>query len=208
MERDDKNKINMNMKLLRGMVKGLVLKKAGLPLYMENNVLLRGKSFISIGRYTFVSKDVSIKTRGGEVEIGEHVLIRDGVRIQGGDERTACCFIGDYSSINHNSSILFGGGVFVGKYVMIGPNVVITSGGHRFDDISIPMRFQECYFEKVTIEDDVWIGASSVILPGVRIGKGSVIGAGSVVTNDVEPYSVVVGNPAKVLRYRLEMAQI
>ncbi|MEW6417030.1 MAG: DapH/DapD/GlmU-related protein [Nitrospirota bacterium] len=194
----------MNIKLIRGMLKGLFLKKAGFPIYIENNVLFRGRSFISIGKGSFISKDVSIKTRGGNVVIGENVLIRDGVRLQGGSEPAPCCIIGEYSSINHNSSILFSGGVFIGKYVMIGPNVVITSGGHRFDDISIPMRFQECYFERIVIEDDVWIGALSVILPGIQIGKGAVVGAGSVVTRDVEPFSIVAGNPARVLNDRME----
>jgi maltose O-acetyltransferase len=54
----------------------------------------------------------------------------------------------------------------------------------------------------VVIEDDVWIGTRVIILPGVHVGTGSVIGAGSVVTHDVEPYSIVGGNPAKLIRYR------
>ena len=58
--------------------------------------------------------------------------------------------------------------------------------------------------KKVTISDDVWIGANAIILPGVTIGKGSVIAGGAVVTKDVEPYMIVGGNPAKVIRSRLK----
>ena len=54
----------------------------------------------------------------------------------------------------------------------------------------------------ITVEDDVWIGANSVILPGVHINKGAIIGAGSVVTKDIPPYAIAVGNPAKVIKYR------
>jgi serine acetyltransferase len=60
----------------------------------------------------------------------------------------------------------------------------------------------------ITIEDDVWIGSYSIILSGIRIGKGAVVAAGSVVVNDVEPYSIVGGNPAKFIRYRIDQKLI
>jgi acetyltransferase-like isoleucine patch superfamily enzyme len=59
----------------------------------------------------------------------------------------------------------------------------------------------------VTIEDDVWIGSNAIILPGVRIGKGSVIGAGSIVTSDIPPYALAYGTPAKVMKYRPQEVQ-
>jgi acetyltransferase-like isoleucine patch superfamily enzyme len=64
------------------------------------------------------------------------------------------------------------------------------------------MKDQPTYVAKVIIEDDVWIGANATILPGVRVGKGSVIGAGSVVTNDIPEYSIAVGIPARVISKR------
>lgn len=88
---------------------------------------------------------------------------------------------------------------------MMGPDVLIISRhqNHRFDDLSRPMRLQG-YAESapVVIEDDVWLGARVIVLPGIRIGRGAVVGAGAIVTKDVPPYAVCVGNPARIVRYR------
>ena len=81
---------------------------------------------------------------------------------------------------------------------MIGPNVTITAGAHP---ISPALRDHDIQYNlPVIIEDHVWIGAGAIILPGVRIGKDSVIGAGSVVTKDIPAGSVAVGNPCRVIR--------
>jgi len=86
--------------------------------------------------------------------------------------------------------------VVIGDRVQFGPNVSIFSAGH---DTSVLSRIKFVEFgHPVFIEDDCWIGGSVIILPGVRIGKGSTVGAGSVVTKDIPPYSVAVGNPCKV----------
>ena len=67
----------------------------------------------------------------------------------------------------------------------------------------MPMYMQEeSFYGKTIIEDDVWIGARSIILPGRKIGEGSIVAAGSVVTKDVEPFSIVGGNPAKLIKFR------
>ena len=111
------------------------------------------------------------------------------------------------TSLGNNSGIgvnaLLTGTVTIGNNVMMGPDCMIFSSNHRFDRLDIPMCCQGNSEEMpVVIEDDVWIGARVIILPGVQIGTGSIIGAGSVVTNDVEPYSIVAGNPARLIRYR------
>lgn len=94
------------------------------------------------------------------------------------------------------------GPVRIGADVMMGPEVMIYARGHAFtgDQPMIEQSFDEA--EEVVIEDDVWIGARVIILPGVRIGTGSVIGAGAVVSKDVPARSVAVGNPARVVRSR------
>jgi maltose O-acetyltransferase len=108
--------------------------------------------------------------------------------------------IGDYSGIGINANIDM---ATIGRYVMMGPDVIILSTNHRFDDVNLPMGFQGFGVSKrVIIEDDCWIGARTIILPGRRIGKGAVVGAGSVVTKDVPPFAVVAGNPAAILKYR------
>lgn len=86
--------------------------------------------------------------------------------------------------------------VVIGDRVQFGPNVSIFSAGH---DTSVLSRIKFVEFgHPVFIEDDCWIGGNVIILPNVRIGKGSTVGAGSVVTKDIPPYSVAVGNPCKV----------
>lgn len=108
--------------------------------------------------------------------------------------------IDDNSGIGAYSQI---GMVKLGKNVMMGVDCLIISQNHRFDDISIPMREQGFHYpEPVIIEDDVWIGSRVTILPGVKIGRGSVVGAAAVVTKDVEPFTIVGGNPAKIIGRR------
>lgn len=108
--------------------------------------------------------------------------------------------IGDNSRINERSRIR---NVIIGKNVLIAPEVYILHSGHAYGDRSIPMLEQgETSYAKTVIEDDVWIGARSIILPGRRIGKGAIVAAGSVVTKDVEPYVIVGGNPARFIRAR------
>ena len=110
------------------------------------------------------------------------------------------------SEIGNNSGIGMGsyiGTVKIGNDVMMGPEVVILSLDHNYFDPSIPIRSQGVREDRpVVIEDDVWIGTRSIILPDVKIGKGSIIAAGSVVSKNVEPYSIVAGNPAKVIKKR------
>lgn len=110
--------------------------------------------------------------------------------------------INEKTSINRNFFINARGGLSIGKNVLIGPYVIIYTTNHIYSDISIPINEQGQTEEAVIIEDDVWIGAKAIILPGVNIGKGSIVAAGAVVTKDVPPYSIVGGIPAKIIRNR------
>ena len=95
------------------------------------------------------------------------------------------------------------GEVHIGNYVMMGPEVIIYTSGHKFDDLEIPMGEQGFTpMKPVIIGNDVWIGRRVIIMPGVHIGDGCVIGEGAVVTKDIPPYSVVGGVPAKIIRTR------
>ena len=108
--------------------------------------------------------------------------------------------IGNNVQINERTRLR---NVKIGNDVMIAPEVYILHSGHVFDDKEITMRFQGEKFYPVTIiEDDVWIGARAIINAGKKIGKGSIVAAGSVVTKDVEPYTIVGGNPAKIIKNR------
>ncbi|QFT08590.1 Putative acetyltransferase [Vibrio sp. THAF190c] len=91
----------------------------------------------------------------------------------------------------------------LGNNVMVAQNVQIIGGNHAFNRTDLPMMFQgEGKQGPIVIENDVWLGASCIILTGVTIGEGAIIAAGSVVTKSVEPYSIVGGNPAKLIKKR------
>ena len=109
--------------------------------------------------------------------------------------------IGDYSGLGLNAR-LDGPGIVIGNNVLMGPDAVILTGNHKHDDITMPIQAQGIETAPVIIEDDVWIGTRVIILPGIRIGKSSIIGAGAVVSKDVPPFSIAVGNPARVVRKR------
>lgn len=114
--------------------------------------------------------------------------------------------IDEGSGLGQNCAIH--GPVSIGKYVMMGPNVLILTQNHRFDRIDIPMALQgNTQHLPVIIEDDVWIGARCILLPGVRIGQGAILAAGSVVSHDVPPYSIVGGVPAKVIHWRIPSSE-
>jgi acetyltransferase-like isoleucine patch superfamily enzyme len=96
-------------------------------------------------------------------------------------------------------------GVHIMKYSMLGPNVVIVGKDHLYDQPAIPIIFSGRPISRVTvIGRDVWIGAGAVIVGGVNIGDGAIIGAGSVVTKDIPPFSIFCGNPARFLKKRFD----
>ena len=95
--------------------------------------------------------------------------------------------------------------VTFGKYVLVAPKLAILGGDHRFDIPGTPIMYSgRPEVPPTVIEDDVWIGYRVTIMAGVRVGRGAVIAAGSVVTKDVDPYTVVAGVPAKPVRKRFE----
>ena len=117
-----------------------------------------------------------------------------------GSGKNVC--IGDNSGIGLNACIP--SNTIIGANVMMGPNCHILARHHRFDRTDIPMRQQGYTDNKQTIiEDDVWIGRDVLMMPGRIIKKGSIIGGGCVLTKDFPEYSIVGGNPSKLIRSRL-----
>ena len=109
--------------------------------------------------------------------------------------------IGDYSGIGINAHIP--NGTIIGDYVMMGPNVFILDINHNHDRIDIPMALQGSDEKKIVkIEDDVWIGRDVFILPGRIIKKGSIVAARTVVCKDFQEYSIIGGNPSKLIKSR------
>jgi acetyltransferase-like isoleucine patch superfamily enzyme len=110
--------------------------------------------------------------------------------------------LGKHLTFNYLSTIDGRGGVTIGNYVMIGQKTTILTTNHGFSETMKYMKSQEVTTKPVIIQDDVWIGAGSIILPGVTLHSGCVVGAGSVVTKDVENDVIVAGVPAKLIRKR------
>lgn len=120
---------------------------------------------------------------------------------------------GDYVTIGTNSNFMAtGADLIIGNKVLFGPHCFIITGNHQINRIGLYItdvtQKTECCDEPVVIEDDVWIGAGTIILKGVTISKGSVIGAGSVVTKSTRPYSVNAGNPCKEIKMRFTEEEI
>ena len=113
-------------------------------------------------------------------------------------------FIGDDFECNTNVMINARGvgEIFIGKNVLIGPNAVLRSNNHNFSETSQPIANQGMKGGKIIIDNDVWIGSNVVILPNINIGKGSIVGAGAVVTSNVDSYSIVAGVSAKEIGKR------
>ena len=106
--------------------------------------------------------------------------------------------IGDHTRIGLHNTII--GPVTIGSHVNLAQGITVTALNHNFEDSEKRIDEQGVSTSAVTIEDDIWIGANAVVLPGVTIGHHSVVAAGAVVTKDVPPHSLVAGVPAKVIK--------
>ncbi len=150
----------------------------------------RSNSKIISGRWIrYISAKLFIKKCGKNINIEPNALINKNIEI------------GNNSNIGINAKLM--GRIIIGNDVLMGPDVIMLTSGHKFENINIPIRLQGKTEERcIIIGDDVWIGTRVVILPGVKIGNHAIIGAGSVVTKNVPDFSIVAGVPAKIIKYR------
>jgi acetyltransferase-like isoleucine patch superfamily enzyme len=133
-----------------------------------------------LGNYTIIEDFATVNNGVGDVVIGSNSIVGIG-----------CTIIGPLE---------------IGNDVMLAQNIVISGLNHGYEMIDIPPSKQKTVTKKITIGDNVWIGANSVVTAGVTIGKHAIIGAGSIVTKDIPEYTVSVGNPAKIVkRYNLQL---
>lgn len=131
----------------------------------------------------------------GRVSIGENAYFNaDGGNIAIAD--------GVAFNTDTNLNASFGGRIQIGINCLIGPGVVMRTANHIYSDPGRFIRDQGHDIQDITIEDDCWLGANVIVVGGVKIGKGSVIGAGSIVTKDIPSMSVAVGVPARVIKIR------
>lgn len=107
-------------------------------------------------------------------------------------------YFGKFSYANYNLTLVDDAPIYIGDYVKIGPNVTLSAGTHPIDPVSRKQQLQ--YNKSIRIGNNVWLGAHTSVMPGVTIGENTVIGAGSVVTNDIPANVVAFGSPCRVYR--------
>ena len=137
--------------------------------------------------------------KGGRILVGKQSALDAGVILRANGNTIS---IGDNSSINPYCMIHGGGGVKIGNGVRVASHTVIIAASHIFDDPTKFIHLQGESEKGIVIEDDVWIGAGARILDGIVVAKGTVVGAGAVVTKSTEAYSIVAGVPARKIRMR------
>ena len=158
---------------------------------------------ILVGEKCRISRQVIIRANTDKqpgIDIANDVCVQENVLI---NANRGFVSIGHGSWIGPCSVISGNGGVDIGKNVMIASHCAINTVSHNYCRTDIPMRDQGLNCEPVLIGDDVWIGIGAIILQGIQIGRGSIIGAGAVVTRDIPPYSIAMGTPARVTGSRL-----
>jgi acetyltransferase-like isoleucine patch superfamily enzyme len=161
-------------------------------------------------------------TVGDDVTIGDfsflHCLSENGVRIGSGtsvdrnlwlhcggtlsDHAHGYVEIGDNSYIGCNAVIGAGGGIRIGSHVLIGQSVNLHAENHRYADPDRLIVEQGVSYQGIVIEDDVWIGSKAIILDGVKIGRGAVIGAATVVNRSIPEHAIALGVPAQIVGKR------
>jgi acetyltransferase-like isoleucine patch superfamily enzyme len=192
--------------LVRGMWCSLWLGRTDGYLFVGKHVLLRHPRHLSVGHAVTIGHYVLIDalSRDG-VRLGDNVSIGDFATIKATgviSELGIGLGIGDNSNLGQYSFVGASGGVQIGRNVLVGQRVNFHSENHVFTDSDRPIKVQGTSRRGITVCDDCWIGSGSIVLDGVTIGEGAVVAAGSVVTKDVPPHTIVGGVPARVIKQR------
>jgi len=187
---------------IRAIVYRLILSMKGL-VAIESGVRLRFANHIVLHHGVYLDQGVYLHACPNGIEIGQNSIVMHGAVLHVYNFRSLPnagirignnCLIGEYSVIRGQ------GGVWIGDRVYTSPFTQILAVNHVFRDPEEPFIYQGIIAEGIVIEDDVWLGAGCIVTDGVKIGKGSVVAAGSVVTHDVPPHTLVGGVPAKIIR--------
>lgn len=147
--------------------------------------------------------EIEDSVRGTRIQVGPETVIDSFVKIKpaGGNGDV---FIGENCVINSGCVIYTGNGIKIGNNVAIAANCTLAPTNHEYESRATLIRNQGFKPSKggIVIEDDVWIGANCVILDGAILRKGCVVGAGTIVRREFDPYTILVGNPARVVGHR------
>lgn len=194
----------MNNEAIRGQFKGNPKLKKFVDWMIMNQVQTRPRWFIRMlaplyqhrGKHSVVHRSARMDTPPyRKFSLGDYSVIESFACI---NNAVGDVIIGDHTRIGLHNTII--GPVTIGCHVNLAQGITVTALNHNFEDSDKRIDEQGVSTTPVTIEDDIWIGANAVILPGVTIGNHSVVAAGAVVTKNVPPHSLVAGVPAKIIK--------
>lgn len=201
----------VGLMLIRGLVRKPFLKSSSGLLLVGRGARIKDARYVSHGGRLVIEDFAEVQGRsstgihfGQDVSIGRNAQIRPS-SYYGGDPGHGLV-VGDRSSIASDCFIGCSGEIRIGDDVMLGPAVRVYSENHVFARTDVTIKEQGVERGVTVIEDNCWIGSNTIVLSNVRIGAGSVVAGGSVVTKDIPAGSVAAGNPARVIRTRGEQA--
>ncbi len=194
----------MNNEAIRGQFKGNPRLKKFVDWMIMNQVQTRPRWFIRMlaplyqhrGKHSVIHRSARMDTPPyRKFSLGDYSVIESFACI---NNAVGDVIIGDHTRIGLHNTII--GPVTIGCHVNLAQGITVTALNHNFEDSDKRIDEQGVSTTPVIIEDDIWIGANAVILPGVTIGNHSVVAAGAVVTKNVPPHSLVAGVPAKIIK--------
>ena len=194
----------MNNEAIRGKFKGNPKLKKLVDWLIMNQVQTRPRWFIRMlaplyqhrGKHSVIHRSARMDTPPyRKFSLGDYSVVESFACI---NNAVGDIIIGDHTRIGLHNTII--GPVTIGHHVNLAQGITVTALNHNFEDAGKRIDEQGVSTTPVVIEDDIWIGANAVVLPGVTIGHHSVVAAGAVVTKDVPPHSLVAGVPAKIIK--------
>lgn len=188
--------------LLRSKLYPFLLGSAGRGVVFGSNVILRHPGKLRLKNNIVIDDNSVLDAKGSDnrgIDIGDNVFVGRNTIIycQNGNVE-----IGENANIGSNSQIFSAAEIKIGKNVLIAAYVYLVGGGHIYDDPDKPIIEQGRTASGIEIGDNVWLGAGVKVLDNVTIGEGAIIAAGAVVTDDIPPFAIAGGIPAKVIKLR------
>lgn len=187
---------------LRGIFYRLLFKKVGKGVSFGKNITIRHPNKISIGNNAVIDDNCMLDAKGST---NTGIIIEDGVFL--GRNTILSCKDGDIIlrenvNLGFNCDIFSGKKIEIGKNTMIAAYVYFVAGNYSYDSPDTPATEMDTICKGIVVEESCWFGAKALILDGVTIGRNSIIGGAAVVTENIPPYSIAVGIPAKVIKSR------
>lgn len=189
--------------VLRGRAYRSVLGAVGKGCFIEQSVRLVVPRRIYLGQRVMVGEGCFVDANSpvGRIELQDDAWLSRGSYIVAGQGEVV---VGPQSYVGHRCLMYGNAGIQIGRDALLANDVQLICGNHTFARRDVPIRAQPTEGGPIVIGDDVWLGASVIVLGGVTVGRGSVVGAGAVVTRSLPPYSIARGVPAKVVGVRGE----